>query len=86
MPNCVSVCWNMYTYGLIRTVKYFGTGCFKKRYTNEAILLLPLLKMEMRLHRPGQLFLQLLSMLVALSKVASLSIHKVSEAPHMVGL
>lgn len=74
----------MYMYGLIRTVKYFGT-CVKKRYTNEAILL-PLLKMEMRLHRPGQLFLQLLSMLVALSIVASLSIHKVSEAPHMVGL
>lgn len=37
-------------------------------------------------YRPGQLFLKLLSVLVALVEVTGLSLHKVSEALHMVGL
>ena len=43
-------------------------------------------KMWTGLYRPGNLSLKLLSLLVALSEIRGLSIHKVSEAPHVVDL
>lgn len=44
------------------------------------------IKVVNQTYRPVQLFLKLLSMLVALVKVTGLSLHKVSEASHVVGL
>lgn len=39
-----------------------------------------------QLYTPGQVFLKILSVLVALVKVTGLSLHKVSEDLHVVGL
>lgn len=39
-----------------------------------------------QMHRPGQLFLQLLGVLVALVEETGLSVHKLCQASHVVGL